>query len=89
MASESTPKSLAPEVSKTWQDFAILEAQYKQSELLNGNSGESAIHLVNHGGYWEFSQSGSRLTITLRGTSEHQVTADALRWLADRLDEAQ
>lgn len=88
MASEPKPEPLAPPASKTWTDFAILEAKYEQAELLNGNGGQSTIQLIDHGGYWEFSQSDSRLTITLRGTSEHHITAEALRWLADRLDEA-
>lgn len=88
MTSEPQPKQLAPAAAKTWTDFAVLEARYEQTELLDGNSGESTFQLVDHGGYWEFSPADNRITITLRGTSEHQITAEALRWLADRLDEA-
>lgn len=79
---------LAPAVSETWEGFANIEARYEQTELLDGNGGQSTFELIDHGGYWEFDSIGNRLRVTLRGTSEHELTAKALRWLADRLDAA-
>lgn len=84
----SAERQIAPAASETFKDFAITDVRYKQISLLNGNSGESTFVIHNHAGHVDFSTDGDKLTVNLIGESEHKQVAQALRWIADRLDGA-